>query len=103
MCGLAEVSRASYYRHLVVVAPDEEKMTVRQAIQEVALAHHRCYGYRRVTAELHRRHSAGLRQNSGCSGREILHSPGPGEIDERITRQHDTPCGDVKCPSSLYR
>jgi putative transposase len=55
MCSLAGVSRASYYRHLVVVAPDEEEMGLRVAIQEVVLAHHRRYGYRRVTAELHRR------------------------------------------------
>lgn len=55
MCFLAGVSRASYYRHLVVIAPDEEGMAVRQAIQEIALAHHRRYGYRRVTKDLHRR------------------------------------------------
>jgi len=55
MCSLAGVSRASYYRHLVVVAPDEESMAVRQAIQEIALAHHRRYGYRRVTKDLHNR------------------------------------------------
>ena len=55
MCCLTGVSRASYYRHLVLVAPDEEKMAVRQAIQEIALAHHRRYGYRRVTKDLHRR------------------------------------------------
>ena len=55
MCYLAQVSRASYYRHLVVAAPDEEKMAVRQAIQEIALAHHRRYGHRRVTQDLRRR------------------------------------------------
>lgn len=55
MCCLTGVSRASYYRHLVLVAPDEEKMALRQAIQEIALAHHRRYGYRRVTEDLHRR------------------------------------------------
>jgi len=55
MCFLTGVSRASYYRHLVVVAPDEETMAVRQAIQEIALAHRRRYGYRRVTRGLHRR------------------------------------------------
>jgi hypothetical protein len=55
MCFLAGVSRASYYRHLEVVAPDEEKMAVRQAIQEIVLAHHRRYGYRRVTKDLHQR------------------------------------------------
>jgi len=55
MCSLAGVSRASYYRHLVVVAPDEEEMAVRQAIQEIVLTHHRRYGYRRITKDLHNR------------------------------------------------
>jgi putative transposase len=55
MCQLAGVSRASYYRHLEIVAPDEAEMAVRVTVQEVVLAHHRRYGYRRVTAELHRR------------------------------------------------
>jgi transposase InsO family protein len=55
MCQLSGVSRASYYRHLVEVAPDEEEMAVREAIQEIALAHHRRYGYRKVTKDLHRR------------------------------------------------
>jgi transposase InsO family protein len=35
-------------------APDEAEMAARAAIQEIALAHHRRYGYRRVTADLHR-------------------------------------------------
>jgi transposase InsO family protein len=55
MCFLAGVSRASYYGQLAVVAPDEAKMALRQAIQEIVLAHHRRYGYRRVTEDLHRR------------------------------------------------
>lgn len=55
MCFLAGVSRASYYRHWAVVAPDEAKMAVRQAIQEVVLAHRRRYGYRRVAKDLHDR------------------------------------------------
>jgi putative transposase len=55
MCDLAQVSRASYYRHLVVVAPEETGMTIRAAIQEVVLAHRRRYGYRRVTMDLRRR------------------------------------------------
>lgn len=55
MCILAGVSRASYYRQLVVMAPDEEEMALRQAIQEIALSHHRRYGYRRVTKDLRRR------------------------------------------------
>jgi putative transposase len=55
MCGLAGVSRASYYRHLAVAAPDEAEMAVRQAIQEIVLTHRRRYGYRRVTRDLHDR------------------------------------------------
>jgi putative transposase len=55
MCPLAAVSRAGYYRHLAQHQPDQEDMDVRAAIQEIALAHQRRYGYRRITAELHRR------------------------------------------------
>jgi putative transposase len=55
MCQLAAVSRAGYYRHLAQHQPDKEDMDVRAAIQEIALAHQRRYGYRRITAELHRR------------------------------------------------
>ena len=55
MCQLAGVSRASYYRHVNEVAPEEAEMAARTAIQEVVLAHHRRCGYRRVTMELHRR------------------------------------------------
>jgi putative transposase len=54
MCHLAGVSRASYYRHWMEVVPDEAEMAIRVAIQKVALAHHRRYGYRRVTMDLHR-------------------------------------------------
>ena len=55
MCLLAQVSRASYYRWLARKDPPEEDMTVRQAIQEIALANHRRYGYRRITVALRRR------------------------------------------------
>ncbi len=55
MCQLAGVSRAGYYRQLEESEPDEAEMALRTAIQEIVLAHHRRYGYRRVTAELHRR------------------------------------------------
>jgi putative transposase len=55
MCQLAGVSRASYYRHWEEKTPDEAEMTVRAAIQEVALAHRRRYGYRRVSVDLLRR------------------------------------------------
>ena len=55
MCYLAQVSRASYYRHLEEAAPDEAEMAMRVAIQEVVLAHRRRYGYRRVSEDLHRK------------------------------------------------
>ena len=55
MCGLAGVSRASYYRYLAEAEPEQEQMLVQTAIQEIVLVHHRRYGYRRVTAELRRR------------------------------------------------
>jgi putative transposase len=55
MCWLAGVSRAGYYRTLREQHPEEEDMEVRAAIQEIALAHHRRYGYRRIGAELRRR------------------------------------------------
>lgn len=55
MCQLAQVSRAGFYRYLQGRESVEECMTVRSAIQEIALEHRRRYGYRRVTAELRRR------------------------------------------------
>jgi putative transposase len=36
-------------------ATTEEELEVRSAIQQIALEHRRRYGYRRITAELHRR------------------------------------------------
>ena len=58
MCLLAQVSRAGYYRHLTETVPDEAEMALRAGIQEIVLTHNRRYGYRRVTAELHRRSMA---------------------------------------------
>lgn len=55
MCDLAQVSRAGFYRSLQADQPGEEEMAVRTAIQGIAVAHRRRYGYRRVTAELRRR------------------------------------------------
>lgn len=55
MCQLAQVSRAGFYRALQRHQPSEETMEVRATIQEIALAHRRRYGYRRITAELRRR------------------------------------------------
>src|SRR5260370_29078581 len=60
MCYLAGGRRAGYYRQLAETEQDEAEMALRTAIQEIVLAHHRRYGYRRVTAELHRR---GMRVN----------------------------------------
>jgi hypothetical protein len=56
MCQLAQISRsrAGFYRYLECRVPEEEDMTVRSAIQEIALEQERYYGYRRVTAELRR-------------------------------------------------
>jgi len=55
MCQLALVSRRSFYRSLKEQRPAEEELEVRSAIQQIALEHRRRYGYRRITAELHRR------------------------------------------------
>ena len=55
MCQLALVSRAGFYRYLQGRVPSEESMTVRSAIQEVALGHRQRYGYRRIAVELRRR------------------------------------------------
>jgi putative transposase len=54
MCQLAPVSRAGFYRSLQTSQPLDEEMTVRATIQQIALAHRRRYGYRRITAELRR-------------------------------------------------
>ena len=55
MCQLAQVSRAGFYRSLQETRPVEEAMRVRAEMQQIALAHRRRYGYRRITAELRRR------------------------------------------------
>jgi transposase InsO family protein len=55
MCMVVRVSQAGFYRWLTAEAPREEEMEVRAAILEVALQHRNRYGYRRVSAELHRR------------------------------------------------
>ena len=53
MCGLAQVSRAGWYRFLCPPEPsDGEEMELRSQIQQIALAHRRNYGYRRITREL---------------------------------------------------
>jgi transposase InsO family protein len=55
MCHLAQVSRAGFYRSLQEHQPVDEEMDVRSAIQHIAVAHRRRYGYRRINAELRRR------------------------------------------------
>jgi putative transposase len=51
-CELACVSRAGFYRHYEEHEPRQADVELRDTIQKIALAN-RCYGYRRVTAELH--------------------------------------------------
>jgi transposase InsO family protein len=55
MCRLAQVSRTGFYRWLLEKEPAVEEIAVRAAIQEIAIEHHRHYGYRRITAELRHR------------------------------------------------
>ena len=55
MCQVVPVSRRGFYRSLKEQRPVEEEMEVRSTIQQIALEHRRRYGYRRITAELHRR------------------------------------------------
>jgi putative transposase len=50
-CEIARVSRAGFYRHYEKHEPRQADVELRDAIQKIALAN-RCYGYRRVTAEL---------------------------------------------------
>ena len=52
---LVVVSRRGFYRSLRQREPAEEEMEVRSLIQQIALEHRRRYGYRRITAEMHRR------------------------------------------------
>jgi putative transposase len=51
ICETVQVSRAGYYRHLDEQAPEQAAVGLRDVIQKIALQC-RCYGYRRVTAEL---------------------------------------------------
>ena len=52
MCRLAQVSRAGFYRHWRKRAPAAEQTELRAAMQRIALAHRRNYGYRRMSEEL---------------------------------------------------
>jgi putative transposase len=53
MCRLAGVSRAGFYRDWEQREPEVEAMELRARIQQIAITHRRCYGYRRVTKDLH--------------------------------------------------
>ena len=50
-CTAAQVSRASYYRYFDEHAPRQAETELRDRIQRIALEN-RCYGYRRVAADL---------------------------------------------------
>ena len=53
-CRATEISRVGFYRHLRAKSePKPSDTGLRDTIQRVALAN-RCYGYRRVVAELHK-------------------------------------------------
>jgi len=54
LCQRAGVSRACYYRSLAAPEPAATDVALREHIQRIALDYS-CYGYRRVTKELHRR------------------------------------------------
>jgi putative transposase len=51
-CRVADVSRASFYRHWQQIEPDEEEMAVRHRIQLLFVEHRGHYGIRRITAAL---------------------------------------------------
>ena len=53
-CAVAGVSRAGFYRHYQEHEPRQAEVALRDLIQQVVLGN-RCYGYRRVTAELQQR------------------------------------------------
>jgi putative transposase len=60
LCGLGGVSRAGFYRHDEVRAPERTEADLRDKIQKIALQN-RFYGYRRVCQDLWRLH--GLKVN----------------------------------------
>ena len=55
LCGLGCVSRAGFYRHGEVHAPERTEADLRDKIQKIALQN-RFYGYRRVGQDLWRIH-----------------------------------------------
>ena len=58
-CQWAGISRAGFYREFTVQAPRQADIELRDAIQRIVLGN-RCYGYRRVAAELR---AQGRREN----------------------------------------
>jgi putative transposase len=50
-CDVARLSRAGFYRHFDEHAPQQADTELREEIQQICLSN-RCYGSRRVTAEL---------------------------------------------------
>jgi putative transposase len=52
MCHVARVSRAGFYRDWQQRQPEVEEMELRARIQQIVLAHRRCYGYRRIKRDL---------------------------------------------------
>jgi putative transposase len=52
MCHAAQVSRAGFYRDWQERKPEAEEMELRSRIQQIVVAHRRCYGYRRVKRDL---------------------------------------------------
>jgi putative transposase len=57
MCRLGQLSRAGLYRHRPARPQSKPEMALRDAIQRIALEFP-SYGWRRITAELHRQHWA---------------------------------------------
>jgi putative transposase len=52
-CRLADVSRASFYRHWQAVEPDQEEVELRHQIQVIFIEHRGHYGCLRITRVLH--------------------------------------------------
>ena len=53
-CQVAEVSRAGFYRYLQQSTPVQADLLLRARLQELAIAHHRLFGYRLLTEKLRR-------------------------------------------------
>ena len=62
LCQMMGISRTCYYRGLSAPEPAPRDTALREQVQQVALEWS-CYGYRRITKELHRR---GVKANHKC-------------------------------------